>query len=75
MPTKAKPDELGPDDVLLTVKEACKILRCSRPTLFKLKREGRIEMIKYGYRTARIVKRSVDKLLQESGPAGRGRAA
>jgi excisionase family DNA binding protein len=73
---KATPDELRPDDDLLTVREACKLLRCSRATLFnKLRKEGRIEMVKLGYRTVRITKRSVDKILAESGPAGRGRAA
>jgi excisionase family DNA binding protein len=72
---KAKTDEIRPDDVLLTLPQACRVLRCSRSTLFKLHREGRIEMVKLGYRTSRVIKRSIDKLLIESGPQGRGRAA
>lgn len=76
---KAKPDKNkdAPDDVmLLTVLEACRLLRCSRATLYNLRNAGRIEMVKLGHRTTRVVKRSVDQLLHEnSGPVGRGRAA
>jgi excisionase family DNA binding protein len=69
----AKQDD-AQEELLLTVPEACELLRCSRATLYKLRNEGRIEMLKFGHRTSRVVKRSIDKLLQE-GPAGRGNAA
>jgi excisionase family DNA binding protein len=64
------------DLLLLTVPEACKLLRCSRATLYNLRNAGRIEMLKFGHRTSRVVKRSIDKLLAESQrPIGRGNAA
>jgi excisionase family DNA binding protein len=64
------------DDVVLKVREACKLLRCSKATLYNLHRKGRIEMVKLGSRTTRVLKRSIDKLLAESNrPIGRGRKA
>jgi excisionase family DNA binding protein len=63
------------EEELLTVQESMKLLRCSRATLYNLKKAGKIETVKYGHRTVRVYRRSIDKLLREGGPAGRGRAA
>jgi excisionase family DNA binding protein len=71
---KVKP----PDDdaVLLTVPEACRMLRCSRATLYKLRNAGRIDMLKLGHRTTRVTKQSIDRLMHEqSRPVSRGDAA
>lgn len=39
------------DPVLLNVKAACGMISCSRPTLYKLMKEGRIRAVKNGRRT------------------------
>lgn len=58
---------------LLTVIEACKMLRCSRSTLYNLRDAGKIKMLRLGYRTSRVVKQSVERLIREhDGPIGLG---
>jgi excisionase family DNA binding protein len=69
-----KPED---ESLLLTVQEACHMLRCSRATLYNLRNAGRIEMVKFGHRTSRVVKSSIDRLIAETKqhPIGRGNAA
>lgn len=63
----SKTEETATDnEILLTIPEACRLLRCSRATLYKLRRAGRIEILKLGYRTARVVKGSINKMIEEN---------
>jgi excisionase family DNA binding protein len=48
---------------LMTVVEACRVLRCGRTQLYKLRNQGHIEMVKFGHRTTRVSKRSIEKYL------------
>ncbi len=61
---------------LCTVDEAMRMLRRSRSKLYKLHRNGEIEMVKFGRRTTRVTLKSIERLVKRSDrPIGRGRAA
>jgi excisionase family DNA binding protein len=60
----------APPDELLTLQEAQAALRCSKPTIYQLGRQGRLRLVKFG-RGTRITGTSLRQLISEiaSGPA------
>jgi excisionase family DNA binding protein len=50
---------------LRTIAEATELLSCSRPTIYKLWREGRLELVKLGGWHTRVTSRSLDRLLND----------
>ncbi|EDP75545.1 helix-turn-helix domain-containing protein [Hydrogenivirga sp. 128-5-R1-1] len=50
---------------LFTVKEALEYLRISRPTFYRLIKQGKIKPVKIGKRTL-IDKNDLDRLIEES---------
>lgn len=49
---------------LLTVKEAMAALRVGRTLFYRLVKEGKIEIIRFGNRSTRVRVESVEKLMQ-----------
>lgn len=50
---------------LLTIAQVCNILNCSRPTIYKLKREGRLMLVPFGTGRTRITSESLNRYLNE----------
>jgi excisionase family DNA binding protein len=50
---------------LLTIAQVCTILNCSRPTIYKLKREGRLVLVPFGTGRTRITSVSLNRYLDE----------
>lgn len=49
---------------LLTVKEVCEYLNISKPTVYRLIKEGKLKPIKIG-KSTRFEKEDIDKLIEE----------
>jgi excisionase family DNA binding protein len=62
MPQIAESDD---DRSLRTITQACALLSCSRPTIYKLWREGRLELVKLGGWHTRVTFRSLNRLLND----------
>lgn len=58
---KKRDDEVA----LLTIAQVCTILNCSRPTIYKLKKEGRLMLVPFGKGRTRITSLSLNKYLDE----------
>jgi DNA binding domain, excisionase family len=52
------------NDEILTVNEACKLLKISRPTLMRLLSEGKLRGFKVGKRVRRIRRCDVEKYIE-----------
>lgn len=61
-PTKPEPEKL------LTTTEACELLRCSRPTLHRWKRDGLIPFVRIGT-NIRYKESDLKKLIETKGGA------
>jgi excisionase family DNA binding protein len=57
--------EQDTDRRLRTIAEAMDVLSCSRPTIYKLWREGRLELVKLGGWHTRVTSRSLNRLLND----------
>jgi excisionase family DNA binding protein len=53
------------DRSLLTIAQVCTMLNCSRPTIYKLKREGRLVLVPFGTGRTRITSESVNRYIDE----------
>lgn len=51
---------------LLTTQEACKFLRCSKPTLHRMKKNGTIPFIRFG-KNIRYKQSDLEKLIETKG--------
>jgi excisionase family DNA binding protein len=60
--TKRKPSADSEDYRWRTVKETAEYLKCSRRTVFELRREGRLEFVKFANRNY-VTERSLQKLM------------
>lgn len=60
LPPKARDDRS-----LLTIAQVCTMLNCSRPTIYKLKREGRLVLVPFGTGRTRITSESVNRYIDE----------
>ncbi len=52
------------DKKLLTIKEVCEYLNVSKPTIYRLIKEGKLKPIKIG-RATRFDKEDIDKFIEE----------
>jgi excisionase family DNA binding protein len=48
----------------LTVQEACEVLKCSKRKINELRRDGRLEVVKFDHAN-RVTKRSLNRLLNQ----------
>jgi excisionase family DNA binding protein len=61
-----KPIEERPSERLLTTNEACEFLRCSKPTLHRMKKNGTIPFIRLGS-NIRYKQTDLEKLIKTKG--------
>lgn len=47
---------------ILTVEEVSKLLRISKPTVYRIIKEGKLKAVKFSERTTRIYRSEIDKL-------------
>lgn len=59
---KLEPSEQKKEEKLFTSNEACEILRCSKPTLHRWKREGLIDHVRIG-RNIRYRESDIEKIM------------
>jgi len=62
---KRKLPKTRDDRSLLTIAQVCTILNCSRPTIYKLKKEGRLVLVPFGTGRTRITSKSLNEYLDE----------
>ncbi len=60
-PKQTAPAKVNDEEVLFTTDEACKILKCSKPTLHRWKKEGIIPFVRIGS-NIRYKKSDLEKL-------------
>lgn len=53
------------DEDLITVAQAAELLNCSRPKIYNLHKDGRLDMRKIGWRSTRITRASINRLLAD----------
>lgn len=61
---KQSPPEMDEDFDWLTVQEACEVLKCSKRKIDELRRDGRLEIVRFD-RAVRVTKRSLNRLLKD----------
>lgn len=54
------------EDRVVTVKEACRHIRCGRSKLYVLAKEGKVKLIKLGRRKTLVDLASLHQLLQQA---------
>lgn len=66
MTSKKKRDEINADEDFdwLTVQEACEVLKCSKRKIDELRKDGRLEVVKFDHAN-RVTKRSLNRLLSQ----------
>lgn len=64
--SKRKPPERDESENFdwLTVQEACEVLKCSKRKINELRRDGRLEVVKFDHAN-RVTKRSLNRLLSQ----------
>lgn len=50
---------------ILTVEEVSKLLRISKPTVYRLIKEGKLSAVRFSERTTRIYRSEIDKLFNQ----------
>jgi excisionase family DNA binding protein len=58
------PAQKSEDSGLRTIPQACEFLGCSRSQIYKLHKQGKLEMRKLGRHT-RVTKKSLDQLVRQ----------
>lgn len=58
----ANPDEYGG---LYTIVEARRALRCGQTTIYKLAKEGRLELVRIGKRKTHVTGRSIKAVIEQ----------
>jgi excisionase family DNA binding protein len=67
MTSKKKRNEINNDAEdfdWLTVAEACEVLKCSKRKIQELRKDGRLEVVKFDHAN-RVTKRSLNRLLSQ----------